>query len=68
MLVLSRKPDEAIVIGGEVTVSVLSVRGKQVRLGIEAPREVAVNREEVHRRIKAHVKPREGSENPTKVD
>ncbi len=53
MLVLSRKPDETIVIGDEIKVSVLSVRGKQVRLGIDAPRDVAVNREEIHQRIEA---------------
>ena len=53
MLVLSRKPDETIVIGDEIKVSVLSVRGKQVRLGIDAPRDVAVNREENHQRIES---------------
>lgn len=53
MLVLSRNPEEAILIGDEVKITVLSVKGKQVRLGIEAPRDVAVNREEIHQKIKA---------------
>lgn len=53
MLVLSRKPQETIVIGEDVKISVLTVSGKQVRLGIEAPKNVAVNREEIHERIQA---------------
>lgn len=62
MLVLSRKPCESVVIGDEVKVSVLSVRGKIVRLGIEAPRDVTVNREEIHLRIQASL------ENPDSPD
>ena len=50
MLVLSRKTDEMIVIGDEVKISILSIRGKHVRLGIEAPRDVSVDREEIHAR------------------
>lgn len=51
MLVLTRKPGESIVIGNEVTVTVVEVRGDQVRLGISAPRSVQVYREEVYREI-----------------
>jgi len=47
MLVLSRKIGERIVIGGEVTLTVLDVRGQQVRLGIEAPRSIAIRRAEL---------------------
>jgi carbon storage regulator len=47
MLVLTRRVNERIVIGDDVTVTVLEVRGDQVRLGIEAPRDVKVFREEV---------------------
>ena len=47
MLVLTRRANESIVIGGEVTVTVLEIRGDQVRVGITAPRSVAVHREEV---------------------
>lgn len=51
MLVLSRRANESIVIGGEVVVTVLEVRGDQVRLGIDAPKSVTVHREEVHAEI-----------------
>jgi len=47
MLVLSRRPLEAIIIDGDIKVTVLSVRGNQVRLGIEAPKDVTINREEL---------------------
>lgn len=47
MLVLSRKIDEGVVIGDNVTIRILGVKGQQVRIGIEAPREVRVNRAEV---------------------
>ncbi len=51
MLVLTRKPGESIVIGNEITVTVVEVRGDQIRLGIDAPRSVQVYREEVFREI-----------------
>lgn len=51
MLILSRRLNESIVIGDEVVVTVLEVRGDQVRLGIRAPRHVTVHREEVQREI-----------------
>ena len=50
MLVLSRKPTEAIVINDETTVTVVGVNGNKVRLGIEAPKDVRVDRLEVHKR------------------
>jgi carbon storage regulator len=50
VLVLSRRIGEKIMIGDNVTVSVLGVKGSQVRIGIEAPRDVKVNREEIHQR------------------
>ncbi len=53
MLVLTRKSGESIVIGEDIVVTVLEVRGEQVRLGIRAPREVPVHREEVFAQIKA---------------
>ena len=52
MLVLSRKRDEKIVIGDNITVMVIEIRGDKVRLGIEAPREVSVHRQEVYEAIK----------------
>lgn len=51
MLVLSRKKDEKIVIGDSITVMVIEIRGDKVRLGIEAPREVSVHRQEVYEAI-----------------
>lgn len=47
MLVLSRKKDESIIISDIVTVTVVEIRGEKVRLGIEAPKEVSVHRQEV---------------------
>ena len=47
MLVLSRRVGESIVIGNQVTITVLEVRGDQVRVGVDAPREVQVHRQEV---------------------
>lgn len=52
MLILSRKQGEKIMIGDGVVITILSVRGDKVRLGIEAPRNVPVHREEVFRAIK----------------
>jgi len=53
MLVLSRKVGESVVIGGDVIVTVLEVRGEVIRLGIDAPREVVVHRSEVVEAIAA---------------
>ncbi len=53
MLVLTRKPGEALILADEVKISVLEVKGKQVRLGIDAPADVAVHREEIYLRIEA---------------
>ena len=53
MLVLTRRVDETLMIGDEVTVTVLGVKGNQVRIGINAPKEVGIHREEIYERIKA---------------
>jgi carbon storage regulator len=52
MLVLSRKKDEKIIIGDNITLMVIEIRGDKVRLGIDAPKEVSVHREEVYNAIK----------------
>lgn len=52
MLILTRRVGESVVIGGDVTVTVLGVKGNQARLGVNAPRDIAVHREEIHERIK----------------
>ena len=51
MLILTRRSGEAVIVGDIVRIAVLHIRGNQVRLGVEAPREVTVHREEVYRRI-----------------
>ena len=51
MLVLSRRQGESIVIGGDVVVTIVEVRGGQVRVGIDAPRSIEVHREEVYREV-----------------
>jgi carbon storage regulator len=53
MLILTRRVNETLMIGDEVTVTVLGVNGNQVRIGVNAPKEVAVHREEIYERIKA---------------
>lgn len=52
MLILTRRVGETVMIGDEVTVTVLGVKGNQVRVGINAPKTVAVHREEIFERIK----------------
>lgn len=56
MLVLSRKKNESIIIGDNIIITVVDVRGDKVRLGIDAPREVPVHRTEVHEAIEAENK------------
>ena len=52
MLILTRRVGETLMVGDEVSVTVLGVKGNQVRLGVNAPKEVAVHREEIYDRIK----------------
>jgi carbon storage regulator len=52
MLILTRRVGETLMVGDEVTVTVLGVKGNQVRLGVNAPKDVAVHREEIYERIK----------------
>jgi carbon storage regulator len=52
MLILTRRVGETVMIGNDVTVTVLGVKGNQVRVGVNAPRDVAVHREEIYERIK----------------
>lgn len=52
MLILTRRVGETLMVGDDVTVTVLGVKGNQVRIGVNAPRDVAVHREEIYERIK----------------
>lgn len=51
MLILTRRVGETLMVGDEVTATVLGVKGNQVRLGINAPKEIAVHREEIYQKI-----------------
>jgi carbon storage regulator len=57
MLILTRRVGESLMVGDNVTVTVLGVKGNQVRIGVNAPKEVAVHREEIYTRIHEGEKP-----------
>ncbi len=65
MLILTRRSGETLVIGDNVTISVLGIRGNQVRLGINAPKDVSVHREEIYQRIQAE---KTGTTSPVETD
>ena len=63
MLILTRRAGETVMIGSDVTITVLGVKGNQVRIGINAPKDVAVHREEIFERIQSE----KAAEQPDKV-
>ena len=66
MLILTRRVGETVMIGDEVTITVLGVKGNQVRVGINAPKSVAVHREEIYERIKREQQGQGGEGDKTK--
>ena len=52
MLILTRRANESLMIGDDIKITVLGIKGNQVRIGIDAPKDVAVHREEIYQRIK----------------
>ncbi len=60
MLILTRRVGETLMIGDDVTVTVLGVKGNQVRIGVNAPKHVAVHREEIYQRIKQELDQQSG--------
>lgn len=68
MLILTRRVGETLVIGDDVTITVLGVRGNQVRVGVNAPKDVAVHREEIYQRIQDEKTDENSCENNKKED
>ena len=64
MLILTRRVGETLMIGDEVTVTVLGVKGNQVRIGVNAPKDIAVHREEIYERIKREQDSASAAEQP----
>ncbi|KKN52389.1 hypothetical protein LCGC14_0613060 [marine sediment metagenome] len=68
MLVLSRTKDESIIIGDDITITIIDVRGDKVRLGIEAPKEISVHRTEIYLLIQKEAKERKEAANGSCTD
>ncbi len=68
MLILTRRAGESVMVGSDITITVLGVKGTQVRIGINAPKDIAVHREEIYERIQSEKSAEKGAEESDKAD
>lgn len=68
MLILTRRAGETVMVGSDITITVLGVKGNQVRIGINAPKDVAVHREEIYERIQSEKSAKASEQAETKAE